>query len=196
MSARKKIKGSKECLWMKWVDYEWSNCGLPTPEPLSTFGKFSTMWVFMGNKSMSSIAGKIARFLLFQPLLQLWHRSWASHKRGDTSALELQTSDSENREPSSWWPWWWQSVARLTGSAASSSSIQGQHQRGRASHRVVFSRGNSDGSPGWDCSVTWTVALASLCSHPCSKSGAWNFTVILPDAWYFFQLLALKFPKE
>lgn len=129
---------------MKWVDYVWSNCGLPTPEPLSIFGKFSTMWVFMGNKFMSSIDVKIARFFLFQPLLQLWHRSWASHKQGDTPALELQTSDSENRDPSSWWPWWWQSVARLTGSAAPSSSIQGQHQRGRASHRVIFSRGNSD----------------------------------------------------
>lgn len=35
MSVRRKIKASKECLWIKGGDYVWLNCGLLASEPLS-----------------------------------------------------------------------------------------------------------------------------------------------------------------
>lgn len=106
ISVRRKIKDLKECLWLKWADYVWTNCGLPTSEPFYIFGKFPTIWVFMRNKATFIIAVKIDRLLLSQPLWQLWHRSWASHEQWDTPTLGLQTSDSENRETLSWWLWW------------------------------------------------------------------------------------------
>lgn len=41
-----------------------------------------------------------------------------------------------------------------------------------------------------------SVALASLCYHPYSRSGAWNFRVILPDAWFPFNCLPYSFLRD
>lgn len=171
MSVRRKIKGLKECLWLKWADYVWTNCGLPTSEPFYIFGEFPTIWVFMRNKATFIIAVKIDRLLLSQPLWQLWYRSWASHEQRDTPTLGLQTSDSENRETLSWWLWW-QQLPGQHHQQHQAAENKANTSSGHASHRVVFSRGSSDGPQGWFCGAILTVALAFLWSHPHSKSGA------------------------
>lgn len=111
---------------------------------LSIFVEFPTIRVFIGNKAASIIAVKIARFLLFQLLWQLWHKSWA--KRHTYPRVS-------NRGP----------VTQRTGSLYDGNSqlLGQQHQQhqtaaskantssGHASHRVMFSGSSSDGSPGW-----------------------------------------------
>lgn len=58
---------------------------------------------------------------------------------------------------------------------------------GHASRRVVCSRSTVRAPQAS------SVALASLYYHPYSKSGAWNFTMILPDAWFPFNCLPDSF---
>lgn len=119
-----------------------------------------------------------ARLLLLQPLCQLHgtdHKLAMSNETHPSWGFRSGTSDSANREPSCWWCWQQQSVARQRASAALTAACQASPSRGHASHHAVSSRGSSGGSPRWFRSMTLTAVLASPCSHPQSKSSTQNF---------------------
>lgn len=164
---------------------------------LSVFGEFPTIRVFMGNKATSIIAVKI-RDTFFSSSSGHYDTNCElamSKERHLAWDFKSRARDSENRVPSSCWPWQQPSVARSTALAAPSSSIQGQCQHWTWKPSCCFQQEQH-----------WWLTRLVLWYNTDSSSG---FSLFQPIVYVWclkfhsdsticlisFQLFALQFPK-